>query len=939
MASKIRICSHNVRGFSDRKEFLSERCNSDPHLIQCIQEHWLPPPFKKKAGTNALRSVHPDFEAFSTSAMKKAEENEIRRGRGFGGTGFIYPKSISGSIKPLVKYNHERLTAMELSCETSQIIIINVYMPFLDRTKLQETITNYDEMIGLIDYIMEERSDAKFVILGDFNCNIFDTSHPFSSSLNDFLNSRDLKCTFEKMNDFHINDSYTRFDSRSRSLLDYIFVSPGLIDLVHCVSIKEYHNNFSDHLPIEIEIELCLSKKAGNGKVTNFQNSVIWSKLSQHDIIDFASTMEIALDLIPIPASIIHGNHICTNDNHKCDIELYCTQIVDAIKKADSLLPKNSHRLMKPYWSPELTVLKRESFSSHKMWVENGKPNSGPLHDKYISSRVNYRRALRQEKRSNLTKDNDKLYENLVNKDSFEFWRQLKRMSSSRDPLPPQIDGCTDDADICDRFANVFSGIYKNNDATAHAKLKTDFYTVYPEYFSSHVNDDISHYFFTNREVIDMVTSLKGGKAYVGLVKAEHILNGSPKLLVHLQMLFNSMLQHGFIPSLLLRGNISPLVKDRDGSLSDSSNYRGVTLSSIFIQMFERLQRSKFSYFLPQSDMQFGFQPKISTSHAIFSVKKTVDYFNNNGSRTYLSFLDCTKAFDRISHWGLFLKLLKQGVPLCFLLCVMYLYLNMSCIVKWGNMGSDAFDVPTGSKQGGILSPDFFKLYAHDLINKLKDSGYGCYVIQMCIACIFFADDIVLMSPSRHGLQSLLDICVQYCKEFCLDFNTKKSKVMIVGRGANVPETCPLLLNGVALDFVTEYKYLGVVLCSGKKNMSFSATGTIRSFHRAANALLFCSVKPRNVILMKLLYSNCVPVLTYACAVREFSSADMNRCHVALNNAIRRIFSFPVWQSIRQIRIENGFDSVYEIFAKAKTKFLNLAPTSFNQIVRHLASF
>ena len=226
---------------------------------------------------------------------------------------------------------------------------------------------------------------------------------------------------------------------------------------------------------------------------------------------------------------------------------------------------------------------------------------------------------------------------------------------------------------------------------------------------------------------------------------------------------------------MLLRGNISPLVKDRDGDLSDSSNYRPITLSSIFIQMFEILQKSKFEYFLPSSDLQFAFKPKTSTSHAIFTLKKTVDFFITNKSRAYLAFLDCSKAFDRISHWELFIKLMRRNVPLCFLLCVMHLYLNMSCTVKWKTSKSEVFEVPTGTKQGGILSPSFFALYMHDLIDKLKSSGYGAHVIQACIACIFFADDIVLLSPSRHGLQRLLDISVSYCTKFCLDFNVKKS--------------------------------------------------------------------------------------------------------------------------------------------------------------------
>ena len=121
--------------------------------------------------------------------------------------------------------------------------------------------------------------------------------------------------------------------------------------------------------------------------------------------------------------------------------------------------------------------------------------------------------------------------------------------------------------------------------------------------------------------MLEMISKLRTGKSYAGFVRAEHILHGSPKLVIHLQILFNAMLQHGYIPTLLLRGNISPLVKDRDGDISDSSNYRAITLSSIFIQMYESLQKSKFGYFFPKSDFQFGFKPGLSTSHAIFCLK------------------------------------------------------------------------------------------------------------------------------------------------------------------------------------------------------------------------------------------------------------------------------------------------------------------------------
>ena len=148
--TSISIASHNIHGFTDKKEFLYSRCETNPLLIQCIQEHWLPPPFKKKAGCNALQSVHANFEGFAISAMKLSEETKIRCGRGFGGTGFIYPKSLSSNMKPLVKFNHDQITVIELKCTEYDLIIINAYMPFLDRSDLHNSVAKFDEMIKTI---------------------------------------------------------------------------------------------------------------------------------------------------------------------------------------------------------------------------------------------------------------------------------------------------------------------------------------------------------------------------------------------------------------------------------------------------------------------------------------------------------------------------------------------------------------------------------------------------------------------------------------------------------------------------------------------------------------------------------------------------------------------------------------------------------------------
>lgn len=136
----------------------------------------------------------------------------------------------------------------------------------------------------------------------------------------------------------------------------------------------------------------------------------------------------------------------------------------------------------------------------------------------------------------------------------------------------------------------------------------------------------------------------------------------------HFHLLFNGLIQHGFVPTAFLQRTISPIVKDNQGNVDDSSNYRAVTLSCLPAKLFEYAIQKKTSHLLDTNELQIGFKPKTSTSHALYLLKSTVDYFNKNGSNIYVAFLDCSKAFDRVSHDGLFLKLMGRRVPLCMLM-------------------------------------------------------------------------------------------------------------------------------------------------------------------------------------------------------------------------------------------------------------------------------
>ena len=249
---------------------------------------------------------------------------------------------------------------------------------------------------------------------------------------------------------------------------------------------------------------------------------------------------------------------------------------------------------------------------------------------------------------------------------------------------------------------------------------------------------------------------------------------------------------------------------------------------------------------------------------------------------------------------------------------------------------SEEFAVPLGTKQGGISSPGFFSLYINDLIEILRKSGFGCHIIRVFIGCIFFADDIALMAPSRSALQKMINLCSDYCDIYCLQFNAKKSKVMLFGK-ALYEQVVPFRISGVPLDFVTEWGYLGVTIVAGKV-FSFTARPDISSFYRATNAVLNVLRGAQEHTLLLLLYTNCVPILTYACSIKQYSASDMSDCNVAMNNAFRRIFGFTQWQSIRTLREIFGFDSLYIMFKNARDRFALSCRHHDNPVITFIAS-
>jgi hypothetical protein len=180
-----------------------------------------------------------------------------------------------------------------------------------------------------------------------------------------------------------------------------------------------------------------------------------------------------------------------------------------------------------------------------------------------------------------------------------------------------------------------------------------------------------------------------------------------------------------------------------------------------------------FNAYFKSSDNQFGFKTKIGCPDAIYTLRKVVEYFVENDSTVNLCFLDMEKAFDKLNHFVLFMKLMERRIPVLLIKLLNCWYNTSSNYVRWEGENSEPYKLLSGVRQGGCLSPVLFIIYVDDMLNSMNN--YGCKIFGLSVGAIMYADDLVLIAPSIAELQRMINTCCHELSQLNLTINVKKS--------------------------------------------------------------------------------------------------------------------------------------------------------------------
>ena len=511
-------------------------------------------------------------------------------------------------------------------------------------------------------------------------------------------------------------------------------------------------------------------------------------------------------------------------------------------------------------YSENVQAAKRCFKKSQKLF--NRRKHDVTRRQQFIRDRRKYKKAIYLNKKLQKTSKINRLA-NLESTDPKVFWKELKSILSPNNDATELIEK-SEWFEHFNKLLNAESA--KNQDMGFLDYVKNSL--PYLELFSDDVeglNRSISQ-----TEIESSTKDIKIGKsAHFDNIGNEILKYGLDQLKRPLAHLYNIVINKGEFPSLWSDGLIVPLHK-KDDRL-DTNNYRGIIISSCLGKLFLRIITKRINDFMDQhhkwSSRQCGFKKDHRTEDNLFILNTIFEkYVKVEKKKVYVAFIDFSKFFDKINRHIMLYKLLKYGISGKIYNIIKSVYSKTSFAIKIGGKISPDFQAVNGLKQGCCLSPILSNIFQNDLHTIFDTDCEPLSIGSTVLNSISWADDLILMSLSKAGLQKCLNKLAIYCQKWGLEVNVDKTKSMVFSN-KYAQET--FFYEGEPLEQVKTFRYLGFLL-SYNTNISSVMNDRIEKANKVSNMILRAIKSDKNVstkLALSIYDKQVSPVMLYGCPI------------------------------------------------------------------------
>ena len=374
----------------------------------------------------------------------------------------------------------------------------------------------------------------------------------------------------------------------------------------------------------------------------------------------------------------------------------------------------------------------------------------------------------------------------------------------------------------------------------------------------------------------------------------------------YLQLVYTTIVKNHRVPVSWKRASTVLIYKK--GNENEPCNWRPISILNAQYRIFTCLLNNAFMSLNEElgvlHESQKGFTRGINgcLQNSVL-LSEIIQHSRRTKKNLYLTFLDLENAFGSTPFKLIWSILAQKGFSNNTIDLIKSIYKGNTTTIKTNGDITDEIAIQKGVRQGCPLSPFLFNLcidpILRDISFNLREKGYK--VGQHWVAARGYADDVVLISESRDGMESLLKEFVTYCKRVNIKVRPEKSSTLstVYRNGRFLQDTCGFEIDGTP---ITEAglgegtEYLGVPVGRSKTKKILSERAQLERLEFEIREILDSSL----AITQKIFALNTFifPQIDYTLLLGSVNAADMERLdsiiRSKLNDEIGTLTKIPI---------------------------------------------